>query len=131
MCISIGIRTFININTANETDNIVQIIYTKDWYNYYNISDYKRWLTLIMQKIMHDVCVCVCVFMWVWTWSAVQNSIYPGVRFMAQQLTNLARIHKDAGLIQASLSGLRIRCFCELWCRSQTWLRSCVAVAVV
>ena len=28
----------------------------------------------------------------------------------------------------APLSGLRI---CELWCRLQTWLRSCVAVAVV
>ena len=30
----------------------------------------------------------------------------------------------------ALLSGLRIRHCCELWCRSQTWLRSCVAVAV-
>ena len=30
----------------------------------------------------------------------------------------------------ASLSGVRIRRCCELWCRSQTWLRSGVAVAV-
>ena len=30
----------------------------------------------------------------------------------------------------ASLSGLRIRCCRELWCRSQAWLRSCIAVAV-
>ena len=28
----------------------------------------------------------------------------------------------------ASLSGLRIRCCCELQCRSQTWLRSGVAI---
>ena len=31
----------------------------------------------------------------------------------------------------ASLNGLRIQHCRELWCRSQTWLGSCVAVAVV
>ena len=31
----------------------------------------------------------------------------------------------------ALLSGLRIRCCHELWCRPQAWLRSCVGVAVV
>ena len=31
----------------------------------------------------------------------------------------------------ASLSGLRMRCCRELWCRLQTWLGSPVAVAVV
>ena len=30
----------------------------------------------------------------------------------------------------ASLSGLRIRCCCGLWCRLQTRLGSCIAVAV-
>ena len=30
-----------------------------------------------------------------------------------------------------SLSELRIWCCCDLWCRSPSWLRSCVAVAVV
>ena len=30
----------------------------------------------------------------------------------------------------ASLSGLRVQHFCELWRRLQTWLGSCVAVAV-
>ena len=30
----------------------------------------------------------------------------------------------------ASLSELRIRCVHELWCRSQKWLVSCIAVAV-
>ena len=49
---------------------------------------------------------------------------------MAQRLTNLTSIHKDRGLIQASLSGLRICCCSELWCRSQTWRVSLVAVAL-
>ena len=31
----------------------------------------------------------------------------------------------------ASFSGLRIQHCCELWCRSQIWLRSGVAVTVV
>ena len=31
----------------------------------------------------------------------------------------------------ASLSGLRIWCCCELWCRSQMLLGSCIAVAVL
>ena len=31
----------------------------------------------------------------------------------------------------ALLSGLRIRCCCELWCRLQTWLGSRVAVPLV
>ena len=31
----------------------------------------------------------------------------------------------------ALFSGLRISCCCELWCRSQTWLGSHVAMAVV
>ena len=31
----------------------------------------------------------------------------------------------------ASLSGLRIRCCCELWCTSQTQLGSGISVAVV
>ena len=30
----------------------------------------------------------------------------------------------------ALLSGLRIQHCCELWCRSQTWLRSGIAAAV-
>ena len=30
----------------------------------------------------------------------------------------------------ALLSGLRIQCCHELWCRLQTWHRSCIAAAV-
>ena len=53
---------------------------------------------------------------------------------MAQQSTNPTRNNEDAGSSLASLSGLRIlRCHVTvriLWHRSQTWLGSCVAVAV-
>ena len=42
-----------------------------------------------------------------------------------QLVSTRIRVH-----ILASLSGLRIRCCCELWCRLKTWLRSCSAVAV-
>ena len=49
---------------------------------------------------------------------------------MAQRLRNLTSIHEDVGSILASLSGLRIWHCRKLWCRSQTWLRSQVAVAV-
>ena len=44
--------------------------------------------------------------------------------------TNLISIHRDAGSISGSLSGLRIWCCCDLWCRSQMRLRSGIAVAV-
>ena len=43
---------------------------------------------------------------------------------------DLTSIHEEAGSIP-SLYGLRIQHCCELWCRLQTWLRSCVAMAVV
>ena len=42
--------------------------------------------------------------------------------------TNLTSIREDAR--SASLSGLKIQRCHELWCRSQRWLRSGVAVAV-
>jgi len=36
---------------------------------------------------------------------------------MAPVVTNLTSIHEDAVQSLASLSGLRIQCCCELWCR--------------
>ena len=49
---------------------------------------------------------------------------------MAQRLMNPARIHEDLGSIPDLLSALGIQRCRELWCRSQTRLGSCVAVAV-
>ena len=54
-----------------------------------------------------------------------------GVPFVAQQKHIwLASIRTQVWSL-ASLSGLRIRRCRELWCRSQTQVRSCIAVAVV
>ena len=50
---------------------------------------------------------------------------------MAQRVKNLTGVHEDAGSIPGLLSGLRIQCCYELWCRSQTWLGSRVAVTLV
>ena len=50
---------------------------------------------------------------------------------MAQQKRILTRNNEVAVRFLASLSGLRIWHCRELWCRSQTQLRSRVAVAVV
>ena len=49
---------------------------------------------------------------------------------MVQQLMNPRNIQRMQVPSLALLSRLRIRRCPELWCRSQTWLRSCVAVAV-
>ena len=49
---------------------------------------------------------------------------------MTQRLTNPTRIHEDVGSIPGLAYWLGIQCCSELWCRSQTQLRSGVAVAV-
>ena len=54
-----------------------------------------------------------------------------GVPVVVWCVKNTAKTCKDAGLILASLSGLRIWGCHKLRCRSQMWLRSGVAVAVV
>ena len=50
---------------------------------------------------------------------------------MVQWLTNPTSSHEVAGLIPGLLSGLRIQRCRELWYKSQTWLRSGVAMVVV
>ena len=59
------------------------------------------------------------------------KNFYTGVLFMAQWIKNPTSILEDVGLILAVPSGLRIQHCCELWCRLQAQLGSCVAVAVV
>ena len=56
---------------------------------------------------------------------------WQGVPEMAKQ--KQTRLASMRTLVQslALLSGLRIQCSRELWCRWQTWLGSCIAVALV
>ena len=53
-----------------------------------------------------------------------------GVPVVAAVEMNPTRNHEVAGSILASLNGLKIRRCREVWCRSQTWLKSGVAMAV-
>ena len=46
---------------------------------------------------------------------------------MAPSIMSPTSIHEDSGSILALLSGLRMQCCHELWCRSQTQLRFGVA----
>ena len=49
---------------------------------------------------------------------------------MAQWVKKLTSIHEEEIRPLASISGLKIQHCHELWCRSQTWLGSGVAVVV-
>ena len=66
-------------------------------------------------------------------WNAFKQTnsyLRTGVSVVAQWLVNPASIHEDAGLILASLSGLRIQRCHELWYRLKMWLWGRPAAAV-
>ena len=56
--------------------------------------------------------------------------LLPGVSSVAQWKQIQLGTMRSRVRSLASLSGLRIRCCRELWCRSQTQFRFCIAVAV-
>ena len=61
---------------------------------------------------------------------SILMSLDDDIPIVAQRLMNPTSIPRICVPSLASLSGLRIRHCHELWCRSQTWLGSSVAVAV-
>ena len=62
-------------------------------------------------------------------WKVLSRS-NQGVPVVVQWLTNPTGNHEVVGSIPGLVSGLTIRCCCELWCKSQTRLRSRIAVAL-
>ena len=73
----------------------------------------------------------VCAHTHTQSYNAVPQKEIPGALFVAQRKgIGLVFIRRQIQPL-TSLSGLKIRCCCELWCRSHLRLRSGVAMAVM
>ena len=86
------------------------------------------WIISRHQRVLQFSCVLACISKCVpfYCWALFHFIIIPPLEFLSWLASMRARVRS-----LASLSGLRIWCCRELWCRTQTCLRSSVAVAVV
>ena len=82
------------------------------------------------KKVFFNMC-CLCLSCEVLRPSVSSKISLQGVPAVAQW-KRIRRVATRTWVPSlASFSGLRTQCCCELWCRSQTRLGSCIAVAVV
>ena len=85
----------------------------------------------LLSKAIQPVFTGLCLICLVFQFGELFLNPETGVPAVAQQKRIWLGAMRLRVQSQASLSGLRIQCCRELWCRLQTWLGSRVAVALV